>query len=47
MSSPKRHQFLSRKKSIARLVNFHLTSEFVQLKLYFLGEACLKVGLPG
>jgi hypothetical protein len=47
MSSPKCHQSLSRKKPIARLVNFHLTSEFVQLKSYSLGEARLKVDLPG
>jgi hypothetical protein len=32
---------------IARLVNFLLTSESVQLKSYSLGEAYLKVGLPG
>jgi hypothetical protein len=47
MSSPKRHQFLLRKKPIVRLVNFYLTSESVQLKPYSLGEAFLKVGLPG
>jgi hypothetical protein len=47
MSSPKYHQSLLRKKPIARLVNFHLTSESVQLKPYSLGEAYLKVGLPG
>jgi hypothetical protein len=35
------------RKLIVRLVNFHLTSESMQLKLYSLGEACLKVGLPG
>jgi hypothetical protein len=34
-------------KLIARLVNFFLTSESVQLKSYSLGEACLKVGLSG
>jgi hypothetical protein len=32
---------------IARLVNFLLTSKSVHLKSYSLGEACLKVGLPG
>jgi hypothetical protein len=47
MSSPKHHQSLPRKKPIARLVNFHLTSESVQLESYSLGEACLKVDLPG
>jgi hypothetical protein len=47
MSSPKRHQSLSRKKSIARLVNFHLTSKSVQLQSYSLGEAYLKVSLLG
>jgi hypothetical protein len=47
MSSPNHHQSLPRKKPIARLVHFHLTSESVQLKLYSLGEAYLKVDLPG
>jgi hypothetical protein len=45
MSSPKCHQSLLRKKLIAWLVNFHLTSESVQLKSYSLGEACLNVCL--
>jgi hypothetical protein len=35
------------RKPIARLVNFLLTSESVQLKPYSLGEGGLKVGLPG
>jgi hypothetical protein len=35
------------RKSIARLVNFLLTSESVQLQSYSLGEAYLKVSLPG
>jgi hypothetical protein len=35
------------RKSIARLVNFLLTSESVQSKPYSIGEVCLKVGLPG
>jgi hypothetical protein len=35
------------RKPTARLVNFHLTSESMQLKLYSLGESYLKVGLPG
>jgi hypothetical protein len=34
------------RKPIARLVNFLLTFESVQLKSYSLGEACLKVSLP-
>jgi hypothetical protein len=34
------------RKLIARLVNFLLTSESVQLKSYSLGEAYLKVDLP-
>jgi hypothetical protein len=34
-------------KLIARLVNFLLTSESVQLKSYSLGEAYLKVRLAG
>jgi hypothetical protein len=34
------------RKLIARLVNILLTSEFMQLKSYSLGEAYLKVGLP-
>jgi hypothetical protein len=33
------------RKLIARLVNYLLTYEFMQLKPYSLGEACLKVGL--
>jgi hypothetical protein len=36
MSSPKRHLSLQRKKPITRLVNFHLTSKSMQLKLYSL-----------
>jgi hypothetical protein len=47
MSSPKRHQSLPRKKPIAWLVSFTLTSESMQLKSYSLGEACLKVYLSG
>jgi hypothetical protein len=47
MSSSKHHQSLSRKKPIARLVNFPLTSESMQLKSYSLGEADLKVDLLG
>jgi hypothetical protein len=35
------------RKSIARLVNFLLTSESVQLRSYSLGKAYLKVSLPG
>jgi hypothetical protein len=35
------------RRSIARLVNFLLTSEFMQSKLYSLGEAYLKVGSLG
>jgi hypothetical protein len=35
------------RKPIARLVNFFLTSESVQLQPYSLGEACLKVCLSG
>jgi hypothetical protein len=35
------------RRPIARLVNFLLTSESVQLKPYSLGEAYLKVGLSG
>jgi hypothetical protein len=35
------------RKLIARSVDFLLTSEFVQLMWYSLGEAYLKVGLPG
>jgi hypothetical protein len=35
------------RKSIARLVNFLLTFEFVQLKSYSLGKSYLKVSLPG
>jgi hypothetical protein len=35
------------RKPIARLVNFLLTSESVQLQPYSLGEACLKVRLSG
>jgi hypothetical protein len=34
------------RKLIARLVNFLLASEAVQLKPYSLGEAYLKVSLP-
>jgi hypothetical protein len=34
-------------KPIARLVNFLLTSDSVQLQSYSLGEAYLKVSLPG
>jgi hypothetical protein len=45
MSSAKRHHSLLRKKLIAKLVNFLLTSESVQLMPYSLGEACLKVSL--
>jgi hypothetical protein len=35
------------RKSIVRLVKFLLTSEFIQLQSYSLGEAYLKVSLPG
>ncbi len=35
------------RKLIAELVNFLLNSESMQLKPYSLGEAYLKVGLPG
>jgi hypothetical protein len=35
------------RKPIARLVNFLLTSESMQLMSYSLGEAYLKVNLPG
>jgi hypothetical protein len=35
------------RKPIVRLVNFFLTSESTQLTPYSLGEAYLKVGLPG
>jgi hypothetical protein len=35
------------RKLIAKLVSFLLTSESMQLKLYSLGEACLKVCLSG
>jgi hypothetical protein len=45
MSSPKRHLPCQERKPIAKLVNFLLTSEFVQLKPYSLGEAYFKVGL--
>jgi hypothetical protein len=45
--SPKCHHSLPRKKPIAKLVDFLLTSEFVQSMLYSLGEAYFKVGLPG
>jgi hypothetical protein len=47
MSSPKRYQSLPRKKPIAWLVDFPLTSESVQFKPYSLGEVCLKVCLSG
>jgi hypothetical protein len=53
VSGPLRRHLLSitipcqERKPIARLVNFLLTSESVQLKSYSLGEAGLKVGLPG
>jgi hypothetical protein len=46
MSSPKCHLPCQERKLITRLVNFLLTSEFMQLKPYSLGEAYLKVGLP-
>jgi hypothetical protein len=45
MFSPKRRSSLPRKKPIARLVSFLLTSESVQSKSYSLGEAYSKVGL--
>jgi hypothetical protein len=35
------------RKLIARLVNFHLTFESVQLKPYSLAETCLNVGFSG
>jgi hypothetical protein len=47
MFSPKRHHSLLRKKLIAKLVEFLLTSESVQSMSYSLGEAYFKVGLPG
>jgi hypothetical protein len=47
MSSPKRHLPCQERRSIARLMNFLLTSKFVQSMSYSLGEAYLKVSLPG
>jgi hypothetical protein len=46
MSPPKRHIPCRERELIARLVNFLLTSKFVHSKLYSMGEAYLKVGLP-
>jgi hypothetical protein len=47
MSSTKCHFPCQERKPIARLVNFLLTSDSVQLQPYSLGEAYLTVGLSG